>query len=226
MIDPKTGRLIKAAHFFSQQSTGHTAGATHRNQQSSVLTKYLSEFWKIAVGVDASQWIQLAGMNSSPSGPSCGSLIYDENKMIHGLRKTILFSILSEELWNSFNLEKHVHGLLVAETEAAESSSTGVAGVATGVMTTASRLKEWEESVRFSLEILKSDSKILDFCAAGAVAVAVAGESESVSSVPEGRGRRSHGKENEEEKDLVKKQIRNMISRCIQLAHTDCCSSA
>ena len=163
-------------------------------------------------------------MNSSPSGPSCGSLIYDENKMIHGLRKTILFSILSEELWNSFNLEKHVHGLLVAETEAAESSSTGVAGVATGVMTTASRLKEWEESVRFSLEILKFDSKILDFCAAGAVAVA--GESESVSSVPKGRGRRSPGKENEEEKDLVKKQIRNMISRCIQLAHTDCCSSA
>jgi hypothetical protein len=76
--------------------------------------------------------------------------------------------------------------------------------------------------VRFSLEILKSDSKILDFCAAGAVAVAVAGESESVSSGSEG----SHGKENEEEKDLVKKQIRNMISRCIQLAHTDCCSSA
>jgi hypothetical protein len=133
-------------------------------------------------------------MNSSSSGSSgVSSAIYSENKMLHLLQQTVLYALLTEELWNNINRAERVmrgSSLLPA------SSSSSVVQWA----------QECEKAVLFSLQILKTDPKVLDLFEWRR------GEGEG-EGTDEGR-----------EIEMVQRQVRNMVSRCVQLAQTDSCT--
>jgi hypothetical protein len=159
-----------------------------------LLTRYFTEFWQLVVAVDASQWIHLAAMNSSSSGSGVSSAIYSENKMLHLLQQTVLYALLTEELWNNINRAERVmrgSSLLPA------SSSSSVQWA-----------QECEKAVLFSLQILKTDPKVLDLF-------------EWRRGEGEGEG---EGADEGREIEMVQRQVRNMVSRCVQLAQTDSCT--
>jgi hypothetical protein len=154
------------------------------------LSQYFIELWQLVVGVDTSLWIQLAAMNSSEVGG-----VYNENKMLHLLQQTVLYTLLTEEVWNSLHRAERMKAiippLLVPPANAPSWSRMGWA-------------EGCERAVAHSLTLLKTEEKVLDLFDWGE-----RGEGDSA-----------------EEMELVKKQVRQMMSRCVQLAQTDSVSHA